>query len=169
MKLYEIAPEIEELHQKMIYVANNDNLSEAEQDTLLEVLNSELNQRRQELCDKALEIACLIKNELAEAQAIKDEIDRLRKRQSAHVNAGNFWKRYLQNTLPKIKYENGRAKLSWRKSKSLHIDPSYVIPELYQKIKIEPDKMKMKQDILNGTLRESSFIFIEEHENLQVK
>ena len=169
MKLYEIAPEIEELHQKMTDVAYNDDLSEGEQDFLMEELNDELNQRRQEFKDKALDIACLIKNELAEAQAIGVEIDRLKKRQWAHINAGNYWKEYLQNNLPRRKYEDGRAKLSWRKSKSLYVEPMAEIPEAYQKIRIEPDKMKLKRDIQNGVFEPTVEIFIEEHESLQVK
>lgn len=169
MKLYEISPEIEQLHNQMIIVANNDELTETEQDEQLEKLNDTLNGMRQELEDKALDIACLIKEEQAEAQAIKFEINRLKERQSAHNNASNFWKKYLQNNIAKVKYEDGRAKISWRNSKSLHIDPLAEIPEAYHRIKIETDKVKLKKDIQNGVFEKTSQIYIEEKENIQIK
>ena len=169
MKLYEIAPEIEALHNQMIIIANNDDFTETQQDELLQELNNHLNSIRQKLEDKALDIACLFKEELAEAQAIKDEIDRLNKRMKSHKNSADFWKSYLQNNITKIKYEDGRARISWRTSKSLHIDPFTEIPKEYQRIIIEPDKIKMKKDIQSGLFNQTNEIFIEEKENIQIK
>ena len=168
MKLYEILPEIEQLHELMIAIANNDELTEAEQDEQLEKLNNELNKMRQELEDKTLDIACLIKNELTEAQSIKFEIDRLKKRQDAHKNSADFWKTYLQNNISHIKYEDGRAKVGWRKSNSLFIDPLAEIPEIYHRIKIEIDKMKLKRDIQIGVFEQTPQVYIEERESIQI-
>jgi len=169
MKLYEIAPEIEALHNQMIIIANNDDFTETQQDELLQELNNHLNSIRQKLEDKALDIACLFKEELAEAQAIKDEIDRLNKRMKSHKNSADFWKSYLQNNITKIKYEDGRARISWRISQSLHVDPLTEIPEEYQRIKIEPDKTAIKKAIENGIFAPTNEIFIEEKENIQIK
>ena len=168
MKLYEINPEIEQLHELMIEVANNDELTEADRNEQLEKLNDSLNKMRQELEDKTLDIACLIKNELTEAQAIGLEIDRLKKRQGVHKNSADFWKTYLQKNISHIKYEDGRAKVGWRKSNSLHIDPLAEIPEIYHRVKIETDKMKLKKDIQNGVFEQTSQIYIEEKENIQI-
>jgi len=169
MKLYEISPEIEQLHQRMIIVANNDDLTENERDQQLQDLNNSLNQMRQELEDKALDIACLIKEENAEADAINNEIKRLQDRKKSHTNSADFWKKYLQENIAKVKYEDGRARISWRTSKSLHIEPLAEIPEQYSRIKVEPDKTALKKAIQDGTLEPTNDIFIEEKENIQIK
>ena len=178
MKLYEINPAIESLHKQMIYIANNDELTEAEQEKQLQELQMRLNQTKQEFKDKALDIACLVKQEETQAEAIKAYGDKIREkaqehydRAKSHYNNARFWKRYLKQIVPvTIKFEDERAKISWRKSEILEIDEGTEdrIPEKYVNWLPKVIKSELKKDIKSGITVLSNCRIVEK-QNLQIK
>lgn len=108
MKLYEIAADYENL---MAAIENGDIPEEAIGDTL-EGITSLLD-------EKADNIACLIKNLTAEAEAIKAEEDRLKARRTAKLKQAERLTEYLSTTLLNAGYtkvETARNNISFRKN-----------------------------------------------------
>lgn len=116
MKLYEIAEEYESL---MCAVESGDIPEEAIADTLESITSL--------LEDKADNIACLIKNLTAEAEAIKAEKKNLEDRIKAKERRVESLKAYLSGVLIRSGYgerklETARNRISFRKSKGVAID-----------------------------------------------
>lgn len=113
MKLYEIA----EQYRNFIEEVENGNIpDEAIADTLESITAM--------LEDKADNIACIIKNMNAEAEAIKAEETRLAERRKAKEKQVDRLKEYLSDTLLKSGYtklETARNKITFRKSESVAI------------------------------------------------
>ena len=108
MKLYEIAAEYENF---MTAIENGEIPEEAIGDTL-EGITSLLD-------EKADNIACLIKNLTAEAEAIKAEEDRLKARRTAKLNRAARLTEYLSTTLQNAGYtkiETARNNISFRQN-----------------------------------------------------
>lgn len=108
MKLYEIATDYENL---MAAIENGDIPEDAVIDTLESITSL--------LEDKADNIACLIKNLTAEAEAIKAEEDRLKARRTAKLNRAERLTSYLSDILQRSGYTNietARNVISFRKT-----------------------------------------------------
>lgn len=108
MKLYELAQDYENL---LMAIANGDIPEEAIADTLESV---ELM-----LDEKADNIACLIKQLTAEAEAIKAEEDKLKARRTAKLNRAERLTNYLAECLTnggRTKIETARNVISFRKT-----------------------------------------------------
>ena len=108
MKLYEIATDYENL---MLAIENGDIPEEALADTLESIVSL--------LEDKADNIACLIKNLTAEAEAIKAEEDKLKARRTAKLKRAERLTEYLSYTLQKsghTKIETARNVIAFRKN-----------------------------------------------------
>lgn len=76
--------------------------------------------------EKIENVALWIKNLVAEAKAIKEEEDRLRKRRQAAETKIENLKGYLDHALQGAKFETARCAISNRKSKSIATDPDFV-------------------------------------------
>ena len=114
MKLYEIAAD----YQRFIEAVENGDIPE-------EVIADTLESITAELEDKADNIACLIKNLTAEAEAIKAEEENLANRRKSKENQVKRMKEYLSEVLQKSgfsKLETARNKITFRKSESIGIE-----------------------------------------------
>lgn len=105
--------------------------------------------------EKALGVACYVRELLAEADAVKAEKDRLTKRQRALENQAERVKAYLAAFVPQgEKLKDGRVQVSWRKSESVQVDvPAEQLPTMYQRVipeQREPDKTALKDAIKTG-------------------
>lgn len=67
-----------------------------------------------------------IKNELAEADAIKNECDALMKRRNAALHRAERLKEHLARAIEGEKYKSPRLTISWRPSEAVEISPACV-------------------------------------------
>ena len=114
MTLYEIATD----YKNFIEAVENGEIPEEAITDTLESIQSLLE-------DKADNIACLIKNMVADAEAIKAEETRLAERRKQKEATAERLKTYLSDMLTKAgqtKLETARNKMSFRKSEVVTVD-----------------------------------------------
>lgn len=167
MKLYEIAVEYQNFLEA---IENGDIPEEAIIDTLESITSI--------LEDKADNIACLIKNMSAEAEAIKVEEAKLSERRKAKEKQVDRLKEYLSTTLLASGYtkiETARNKITFRKSESVAVDDEAEFikwamgnEDAYLTYK-DPtiNKTAVKEALKNGI--ELNGVRIESKQNLQIK
>jgi len=91
---------------------------------------------------KVENVGCWIKNLLAEASALKEEKEKLAKRQSTCKNKAESLKEYLGNVLAGQKFKTSKVSISFRKTEAVSaIDIT----------KVEDDYLKYKEPELNKT------------------
>ena len=117
-------------------------------------------------------IASEVKNLKAEAADVRDEKQRLAKRQSQLEARAERAKRFLAYLLHGEKFKNGRHYVSYRKSEELVVDDEFiewakVNDPSYLKIEPEVRKLDVKNAIKSGTVFE--FARLEQKSNIQVK
>lgn len=164
MKLYEITQELEEFQAA---VENGDIPPEAIADTM-----AGLNYVFEE---KAENIACLIKNLAAEADAIKAEAAVLTERAQKKLKSVDFYKKYLTESfgaVGKDKYESARCAISFRKSEKVIITDETTFAQKFPdlcttKTTVTPDKTQIKKLIKGGI--EVAGAHLEESQNIQIK
>lgn len=119
--------------------------------------------------NKLLSIACVIKGYEAEAEAFASEIKKLADRKkSAQSKADSLLAWLEMNVTIGEKLADSRAVISWRKSEVVNIicEPE-LLPEKYQRVKVEADKAAIKESLKNG-----DFVVgcaLESRQNMQVK
>ena len=167
MKLYEIAAD----YQRFIEAVENGEIPE-------EVIADTLESITAELEEKADNIACLIKNMTAEAQAIKAEEKNLADRRKTKENQIERLKTYLSETLQNsgfTKLETARNRISFRKSESVGIEDEAAFikwaaehNESFLTYK-DPtiNKTAIKQALADG--EEIAGVSIESKQNIQIK
>lgn len=101
--------------------------------------------------DKIENMACWVKDLLAEAAAIRAEEKALAERRKAKENRAESISRYLEKILDGQKFETSRAVCSFRKSQKVEISDITKIPDDYLKYS-EPtaDKAAIKAAIKDG-------------------
>lgn len=117
---------------------------------------SELEELAEERETKWECIGVYIKNLNAEADAIKAEIENLKKRLDSKTKAVDRLKGYLSESLQnaeQMKFETARVSYYFRKSKETVITDETAIPQEFMKVKTEskPDKTAIKKAIEAGT------------------
>ena len=115
-------------------------------------------------------VACWYKELNAEANAIKEEKQKLAKRQQVCENKAESLKKYLAFVLDGEKFKDGAVSISYRTTKSVvfYDDFDYsTLPEEYQKVTIEPKKTELKQAIENGQVIEG--VELEVKSSIQIK
>lgn len=147
MKLYEIS----ENYRAFLEALENDEIPEEAKADTLEAIEGELN-------DKADQIACVIKNMRAEAEAITAEIDKLKERCERKKSRVEWLENYLTRYLeiadfPKI--ETPRNVISFRKSERVIIDNEAEFIEAHkdlcsEKVKVEISRTNVKKLLKNG-------------------
>lgn len=118
MKLYELENDYMALMQA---IEDGEIPEEAVADTL-EAITGEIEV-------KADNIACLLKNLKAEAEAIRAEELRLAERRKAKENTHERLKEYLSDVLQRTgidKVETARNKITFRKSESVEVDETFI-------------------------------------------
>lgn len=174
MKLYETYIQIEQLWETVEGILTGE-ITEGPDglpvnpDMALDWLEDSLRKVEDERDIKALNIACLIKNFRAEAEALKAEKTRLAKRQQAAERTVERLIQYLGNFIePGLKLKDARAAIGWRKSESvvLSVSPED-LPEEYVRIKREADLRQIKEDLKAG--EDVPGASLEERQNLQIR
>jgi len=122
--------------------------------------------------EKADACACIFKNYLAEATAIKAEEDQLKARRKTAEAQAERMKAYLSAQMQqagKTKITTARNAISFRKSSPTIIDDASLIPEDYLKITIDekPDLTAIAAAIKSGTPVPGARIG--ERQNIQIK
>jgi hypothetical protein len=157
MKLYETYLALEQLWEQVEDilsgdVSENHDGSPVTPDDALDWIEQALARIEDERDVKALNIACLVKNFRAEAEALKQEKLRLQRRQQAAEKTAERLTGYLEQFLePGTRLKDARATIGWRKSEAVNCwsDPGLLPPE-FQRVKVEPDiaaiKAALKQD-----------------------
>lgn len=157
MNLYEIKQSIQEAIDKCVDMETG----EITNPELLDSLNTTLNEKREN-------IALYIKNLVAEAKAIDDEIKSLTARKKSLNNKVAWLKLYLSSDLNGNKFETAKVVVSFRKSKAIEINPDAKIPNefLIQQVP-KPDKAGLKKAIQAGAV--ITGVSIIEKSNISIK
>lgn len=147
LKLYEIADEIK-MAIDMIEEYADEHDGDITGCEYVEILDKlEMDKK-----DKALNVACAVKNCKAELEAYKTEEKALKKRRMAVENRLQSIKNYLSTFIVTgEKFKDPRASIYWTKSSHVEISCDIEnLPEQYLKRTVEPMKNVLKTDIKNG-------------------
>lgn len=114
-----------------------------------------LDQLQMERDKKVENIACLIKNLKADAQALKAEKDAFQKRQKQAENKAEALSRYLMDALNGEKFTSNRCSVSFRHTQKVTLDEGFTIYDIdthFVRMK-EPelDKTAIKKALEDGT------------------
>lgn len=157
MNLYEIKQSIQEAIDKCIDMETGEIINPE----LLDSLNEKLNIKREN-------IALYIKNLVADSKAIDEEIKNLTARKRSINNKIDWLKQYLANDLQGSKFETAKVVVSFRKSKSIDIQPNANIPDEFLIIQEpKPDKAGLKKAIQSGEV--IAGVSIVEKQNISIK
>lgn len=118
-----------------------------------EILDSSALEQLQIARDEKIEnIALFIKDLNAEAKAIADEMDNLKKRKITTANKADSLQQYLRNMLSGEKFKTSKCSISYRKTQAVNVLDQEALPREYIRVKIteEPDKMAMKEAMKAG-------------------
>lgn len=157
MKLYETYIAIEQLWTQVEDILTGD-MTEGPDglpvnpDLALDWIEEALRKVEDERDVKALNIACLVKNFRAEAEALKQEKLRLQRRQQAVEKTVDRLTHYLEQFLePGTKLKDHRATIGWRKSEAVSCwtDPG-LLPSEFQRVKVEADLSAIKSALKSG-------------------
>lgn len=155
MTLYEISQEILEcIDQETGEVIDEERLT---------ALNMAFDQ-------KVSNVACWIKDLLAEAEAIKTEKQNLARRQQVCENKAESLKKWLAFALNGEKFKDARCSISYRKSTSVAFREDFnidALPEEFKKVTVEPRKTEIKNAIKGGT--EFDGVVLEERTNMVIQ
>lgn len=162
MRLYEISQE----YVQFLRMVEDDQIP---QDAIADTLDS----IKGEFEVKADNIACIVKNLLSEAEAIKVERDVLDKRIKAKKSQADTLKQYLSSAMQAInvnKIETTRNVVSFRKSTTLHIEDEADFAERYPELCVTEIKIP-KSEITKLIKSGDEFIGVElrSNQNLQIK
>lgn len=101
---------------------------------------------------KVSDVACWIKDLKAEAEAIKNEVDKLSARRKADENKIESLKRYLKYALNGTKFKDERCSISYRRSETVKVskDAEDKLPEEFIKIERTVKKSELKDAMKLG-------------------
>lgn len=117
--------------------------------------------------DKLEGIGCYIKNLEAEAAALKAEEQAFAARRKRAENKAASLKNYLSGYLQGCPFETLRVKVSFRKSESLEVSESAVIPEEYLKYSVDVNKAELKKAVKSGLVLDG--VQLVQKQNIQIK
>lgn len=157
MNLYQIKEEIKNAIDECIDMETGEIINPE----LLDNLNEQLNIKREN-------IALYIKNLVADSKAIDEEIKNLTARKRSMNNKVDWLKQYLADDLQGSKFETSKVVVSFRKSKSVDIQPNAEIPnEFLIQQEPKPDKVSLKKAIQSGAVING--VSIVEKSNISIK
>ena len=120
-----------------------------------------------ERADKIENVACWIKNLVAEADMIEIERKKLDERKHAAMKKAESLKGWLNYALEGQKFSTGKVAVSYRKSQAVVIPDPEKVPASYYKAKYEIDKATIKEALKNGEIVPGAVL--EERNNIQIK
>lgn len=154
MKLYEITATLGVLWEQFSDVLDAGNTDPVEQTKALSFLDEQLKTLEGTHAAKCLDIACLIKNVEAEAEAVKAEEKRLGDRRKSSERKAEWLRTYLANNMePGTNLKDPRAVIAWRKSSAVEITVTpQELPENMRRTKVivEADKALIKENLESG-------------------
>lgn len=159
MNLYDIKSEIEALFSKV-----------DENGELPEDIAQQLEQLAITEHEKIENTGLYIKNLLSDANAIKNEVDRLNERRQSMTHKAERLKNYLSDYLTnnnKDKFSTARIDLRFRRSEQVHIYQDADLPNTLWRVKLEPDKAHIKELLKAGEIVPGAELI--ERQNLQIK
>ena len=116
-----------------------------------EILNEEkLTELSVERDKKIDNIACFIKNLKAEAEAIKAEEDKLKKRREVAVHKAERLSDYLQTYLAGELFKSPRVAIGYHHSVSVAIKDENTIPEAFKAYTVKVDKIGIRNALKRG-------------------
>ena len=117
-----------------------------------EILNLEQFEALQmERTAKLENLACYIKNVMAEVEAIYLESQELSRRGKAKKAEALRCKEYMAQVLNGEKFESSRCKVSWRETTACNILDLNKIPDEFKRITVAASKEDIKKAIKAGT------------------
>lgn len=160
MKIFEIDAEIERLSEHLI----DEETGEINEEILAQIDQLEMDRKT-----KLDNVGCLIKDCMAEAEAIDAEMKALKKRRDSKLRKVDRLMNYASYALDGKPLETSRVAFSFRPSKSVDIIDESVIPDELCNYKTErkPMKTEIKKLLDNGTEVPGCVLRI--NQNLQVK
>lgn len=153
MKLYELTTILESIWQRAGEVLDSEEAPNPEtQAKSLSLLELELKSIEGTHAQKCLDIACMIKNAEAEAEAIAHEAATLEKRQKSLEKKAAWLRTYLGGNMePGTNLKDARAVIAWRRSEAVEVsvNPS-LLPVRFQRTKtvIDADKTAIKEALV---------------------
>lgn len=171
MKLYELTSNLALLWEQAEEVLDAGNTDQAEQEKALAYLEELLKHAEGTHADKCLNLACLIKNIEAEAEAVKAEEKKLSDRRKGGERKAEWLRSYLANNMePGTNLKDPRAVIGWRKSTAVEvaIKPE-LLPENLRRTKVivEADKTLIKTHLEAGQTIDGCTLV--QRYNLQIK
>lgn len=149
MKLYEINEEIQKLFD-LDPDAETHLVDPETGEVIFGTADEIFNQLALAWDQKVEGIALMIKNNIAEAEAIRAEEIKLADRRRVKENTVARLKEFLSQELNGTKFESAKVKISYRKSTSVDIKADAEIPVQYLRVKTEPDKTAIKKALEVG-------------------
>ena len=117
---------------------------------------------------KIRNIACWIKNLLADARAYEEEEKTFAARKTAAKNKADSLKQYLSDCLHGEKIQDREFSIAWRKSQKIHINEGAAIPPAYLiPVPDKVDKQGLKDALRQGVLLPG--ITLMEYNNIQIQ
>lgn len=169
MNIYEIDRNFADTMEEIMLVFDEETGEVTDIDKF-EELKRRLNELQEERNTKISNVACWYKQLCAEAEAIKAEKQNLAKRQQTAEKKAENLKKYLEYALNGEKFKDARCNISYRKSKSVVVDPDmdpFNLPIQFQKVTVEPNKTELKKAIEGGQTVEG--VEIVEKTSMQIK
>ena len=116
---------------------------------------------------KVRNIACWVKNLLADAESYKKEKEAFAARQKAAEAKAESLKRYLSSACAGEKYNEPEFSIKWRASKQVIVDAGAKLPYEFMVWKDpQPDKTKLKKAIESGAVFDG--VELIEKQNIQI-
>ena len=129
-------------------------------DELLKALDKTLTDREEKLSG----CCAYIKNLRAEIETYETEIEKLKKQLSILRNKEERFAEYVANCIgTSEEWRNGVHKIGWRESHAIEITNFNVLPLPYIRMKAEPDKALIKQDLKNGATIPGATMIAKKH------
>ena len=117
--------------------------------------------------DKLEGIGCYIKNLEAEAAALKLEEQAFAARRKRAENKAASLKNYLSGYLQGCPFETLRVKISFRKSESLELSETAVVPEEFLKYTVDVNKAELKKAVKAGLVLDG--VQLIQKQNISIK
>lgn len=163
MKLYQISAELEKLW------AAADAVAEQNEGELPKDLSAELDALELAKEEKVINIAKVIKNYQAEAEALENEIKRLRAKKATAEGKVEYLKGYLANNLePGIKISDGILTVSWKKSPpKVFVEDDAKVPDQFCTFTREVSKKELSEFLKSGG--ECDFAQLVQESTIQIR
>lgn len=120
-----------------------------------------------QLEDKLEGIGCYIKNLEAEAAALKVEEQAFAARRKRAENKAASLKNYLAGYLQGCPFETLRVKISFRKSESLEVSDTAIVPEEFLKYKVDVNIAELKKAVKSGLVLDG--VQLVQKQNIQIR